>query len=300
MFALFLYLITLASVLEILEDELKKQKQADKPTTPNPVKWLKRFCLQHKLRVSYNVTDELRAFNSEEEELLEFFEVCAKIGSVEATGGSHSFNAARKVAAHALKTKILAYGDFWEEEINKPEDYDSTFEKDYTFVRELGSGGYGKVLEVLNKTTKKSMAIKRLELPSKERKKQQIIRGEIECFPVLAHKNVIRFYRGWFENPPIGWQTRFDLLHGIIDFEELDNTFSDDSDSSDDESDVGQQNATIQTVVSYLYIEMELCKNGTLEKWLQNNLDDRSLALTFFKQLLEGVAYLHENEIVHR
>ena len=76
-----------------------------------------------------------------------------------------------------------------------------------------------------------------------------------------------------FENPPIGWQTRFDLLHGIIDFEELDNTFSDDSDSSDDESDVGQQNATIQTVVSYLYIEMELCKNGTLEKWLQNNFN---------------------------
>ena len=143
------------------------------------------------------------------------------------------------------------------------------------------------------------MAIKRLELPSKERKKQQIVRGEIECFPELAHKNVIRFYRGWYENPPIGWQTRFDLHLGILDFEEVDNIYPDDSDSSDD-VDAGQQNATIQPFVSYLYIEMELCKNGTLEKWLQDNLDERSHALTFFKQLLDGVAYLHENKIVHR
>ena len=276
-------------------DEARK-KAINQPKLPNATKWLNEFCSKHNLTISYNITQKIIGDESD------FFELCAKIGSVEAIGGSHSFFAARKVAANALKAKLLSFGDSWQDEVNSPEDFESQFHKDYNFKGVIGAGAYGKVLEVVNKTTEKTMAIKRMALPSKGHAKQQIIRGEIGCLVDLLHKNVIRFYRGWFENPPIGWQKRYDLQHGIIHSDDEDGTLSLADLESEAENDESEDTSkeTIQMSKSYLYVEMEFCPWGTLEEWLQSHLDNRGLACYFFLEIIKGIEYIHSKSITHR
>ena len=305
--------------MQYLNEERKKHVQGI--ISPNPVKELQKYCLTEKLPpISYTITNDIfdgsknMTYGSKLVHELRvakylsctpyrpsrYLEICAKVGSVEAIGSGKSFNSARKSAAFALKAKLDAYGPDLLKEINKPDEFDSPFENNYELDEQLGGGGFGIVVKATSKSTKMPLAIKRVKLPLKDKDREKIIRGDVECFARLTHPNIVRFYKHWFENPPIGWQKRFDLEHEYEDGHDDTQIYSDESDTEDDETETEKAKATIQTFVSYLYVEMELCSNGTLEKWLRDNLDDRSLALSFFKQLLDGVEHLHKNEIIHR
>ncbi|XP_010189642.1 PREDICTED: interferon-induced, double-stranded RNA-activated protein kinase-like, partial [Mesitornis unicolor] len=52
-----------------------------------------------------------------------------------------------------------------------------------------------------------------------------------------------------------------------------------------------------------LFIQMELCEQGTLENWIENNRKDQKyheMAQNKFLQILKGVKYIHSERLIHR
>lgn len=48
---------------------------------------------------------------------------------------------------------------------------------------------------------------------------------------------------------------------------------------------------------------MEYCDKGTLKQWIDDRRgkeQDKRLALVFFKQITEGVHYIHSKQLIHR
>ena len=152
-------------------------------------------------------------------------------------------------------------------------------------------------METEKKVMNKKRAVKRVRLPVDVEERQNIFRGELNCFAQLEHKNIVRFYHSWAEQPPIGWQEEQDRKRGIED-ETQSIRFDDDSSSP---------NSSIEMLPLYLYIEMELCQQETLRHWLDSDeqlhkVRDQHTAYDYFYQLLEAVAYIHGQspKIIHR
>ncbi|XP_062346234.1 interferon-induced, double-stranded RNA-activated protein kinase [Cinclus cinclus] len=52
-----------------------------------------------------------------------------------------------------------------------------------------------------------------------------------------------------------------------------------------------------------LFIQMEFCEQGTLEKWIAKNREDRqyrAMAQKKFLQIVNGVEYIHSKDLIHR
>ncbi|GMT17928.1 hypothetical protein PFISCL1PPCAC_9225, partial [Pristionchus fissidentatus] len=83
---------------------------------------------------------------------------------------------------------------------------------------------------------------------------------EVERMAELEHKNVVRYYTSWIERPP------------------LERTHSE-----------------------FLYVQMQLCSRS-LQKWLQENANRRDplRMKAFFKQIVEGLGYIHDKGLIHR
>lgn len=48
---------------------------------------------------------------------------------------------------------------------------------------------------------------------------------------------------------------------------------------------------------------MELCEQGPLEKWIENNRQNQNyheMAQDKFSQILKGVDYIHSKNLIHR
>ena len=81
----------------------------------------------------------------------------------------------------------------------------SRFLTDFDLVRVLGKGGFGVVFEVKNKLDDCNYAIKRILLPSKKESRERVMR-EVKTLANCEHKNIVRYFHAWVEQPPKGWQ----------------------------------------------------------------------------------------------
>lgn len=85
------------------------------------------------------------------------------------------------------------------------ENYSSRFLEDFDLMRCLGKGGFGVVFEVRNKLDDCNYAVKRILLPSKQESRERVLR-EVKTLANCEHKNIVRYFHAWVEQPPKGWQ----------------------------------------------------------------------------------------------
>ncbi|XP_048154152.1 interferon-induced, double-stranded RNA-activated protein kinase isoform X2 [Corvus hawaiiensis] len=96
------------------------------------------------------------------------------------------------------------------------------------------------------------------------------VEREAEGLARLTHENIVRYHSSW---------KGYDHIK-----------YSDSSQNSDKK-------------ICCLFIQMEFCKQGTLEKWIAKNREDRKyyvMAQNKFLQIVKGVEYIHSEKLIHR
>ena len=154
--------------------------------------------------------------------------------------------------------------------------YINKYRNNYNELYQLGSGGFGSVYKVFHKFEKKFYAIKKVFLTEDLIKEQYNIFSEIELFSSFEHKHIIKYNTSWVD---------FDISSII----EYNMTFDE------------YKNNSINSLCPILFIQMELCE-FTLKDYIQSymlsdSIDER---IEYFKQILYGIKYLHDNNIIHR
>lgn len=87
--------------------------------------------------------------------------------------------------------------------------YTSRFLTDFDLVTCLGKGGFGVVFEVRNKLDDCNYAVKRILLPAKKESRDRVMR-EVKTLANCEHKNIVRYFHAWVEQPPKDWQEKKD------------------------------------------------------------------------------------------
>ncbi|XP_077284738.1 eukaryotic translation initiation factor 2-alpha kinase-like isoform X2 [Arctopsyche grandis] len=170
----------------------------------------------------------------------------------------------------------------------KDEKYNSEFFNTFEYIKVLGNGAFGSVFEARHRHANCNYAIKRID--KKEYELDQIVR-EVQAQANLDHVNLVRYYHSWLEEPPLNWDDPLEL--------ELEN-----EESSLDSSQPGSYPTSYEpSKKAYFYIQMQLCKEGNLRDWLTkyNVFEERSKKyVSYFKQIVSGVEYIHEQGFIHR
>nr|XP_044993724.1 interferon-induced, double-stranded RNA-activated protein kinase isoform X2 [Jaculus jaculus] len=141
---------------------------------------------------------------------------------------------------------------------------DSRFTKDFEEIEEIGSGAYGQVFKAKHRIDRKTYAIKRIKYNRVKAER------EVRALATLKHENIVHYHVCW--------------------------------DGLDYDPEASARNA-LRSKTKCLFIQMEFCDKGTLEKWLENRKRgelDKALALEFFEQITTGVDYIHSKGLIHR
>lgn len=92
---------------------------------------------------------------------------------------------------------------------NGTEGFSSRFLEDFKLIQCLGKGGFGIVFQVKHKHDDCDYAIKRITLPNEDKSQARVLR-EVKALAKLDHKNIIRYFSCWKEQPPLGWEEEHD------------------------------------------------------------------------------------------
>ena len=134
----------------------------------------------------------------------------------------------------------------------------SIFERQYKFIRSLGQGAFGVVVEAQNRVSGQKVAIKGINIV-RGQDVDKILR-EVQLVANLGHHpNVLRIGHAWIEK------------------------------------------SSSPITAHLLYFTMELCQDGTLRTWLDENVErDSQEIMSFFKQLVRGISHIHKAGLIHR
>ncbi|XP_042357884.1 interferon-induced, double-stranded RNA-activated protein kinase-like isoform X2 [Plectropomus leopardus] len=156
----------------------------------------------------------------------------------------------------------------------------SRFTSEFDNIVRLGKGAFGRVFKAKQKLLRKDYAVKIVRC--KEMKKAL---REAMALSDLHHRNIVRYYSCWLEDTEYQW------------------------DSAEDSGSTSQ--STVNSLVKFLYIQMELCDTKTLRVWIdeKNILNvkkslrdskrrDESLAIT--QEIVSAVEYIHSKMLIHR
>lgn len=169
----------------------------------------------------------------------------------------------------------------------------SRYLNDFEEICLLGTGGFGHVVLCKNKLDGRHYAMKKIRLKDKSLSVNDKILREVATLSRLQHQHVVRYYQAWFET---GVGSPAGMLadgSGYLDSSEdctietssLDNTFE----SQD------------RVQATYLYIQMEYCPR-TLRQVFDSHTSpiDKELTWHMFRQIVEGLAHIHGQGIIHR
>uniref|UniRef100_W5NG38 non-specific serine/threonine protein kinase n=1 Tax=Lepisosteus oculatus TaxID=7918 RepID=W5NG38_LEPOC len=144
------------------------------------------------------------------------------------------------------------------------------FLQDFDLIETIDKGGFGSVFKARRKLEGKHYAVKIVKhTPKAER--------EVGALAGLQHQYIVRYFSSWLEDT-------------MYQAEKTDS-------SSSSSSGPG-------TPKEFLYIQMELCEGGTLRSWIDQEQDgrpkDKEKTMSIFRQIVEGVKYIHSKQLIHR
>ncbi|NXP52376.1 E2AK2 kinase, partial [Heliornis fulica] len=137
------------------------------------------------------------------------------------------------------------------------------FLKRFKNIEHIGNGGYGNVFKATEILDERTCAIKRVQFT------ENVMR-EVKQLAKLDHENIVRYYCSW---------------------------------KGQDVICLPDSSATTDKETMCLFIQMELCEQGSLENWIDQNREDKKyhqMAQNKFLQILEGVKYIHSEGLIHR
>ncbi|XP_004422047.1 PREDICTED: eukaryotic translation initiation factor 2-alpha kinase 4 [Ceratotherium simum simum] len=167
----------------------------------------------------------------------------------------------------------------------------------------LGKGAFGAVIKVQNKLDGCCYAVKRIVI-NPASKHFRRIKGEVTLLSRLHHENIVRYYNAWIERqerpagpgtppPDAGPQAR--------DGRALPQMISVDEDCNGKNSCHESEPLATTEAVHYLYIQMEYCEKSTLRDTIDQGLYRDTIRLwRLFREILDGLAYIHEKGMIHR
>ncbi|KAK7312406.1 hypothetical protein VNO77_36234 [Canavalia gladiata] len=165
----------------------------------------------------------------------------------------------------------------------------SRYLNDFEELQPLGHGGFGHVVLCKNKLDGRQYAVKKIRL--KDKSMPDRILREVATLSRLQHQHVVRYYQAWFETGVAdsygdsAWGSKTPVS----------STFSYKAATSNDA--YGHEN---QLESTYLYIQMEYCPRTLRQLFESYNHFDKELAWHLFRQIVEGLAHIHGQGIIHR
>ncbi|GAA0140422.1 non-receptor serine/threonine protein kinase [Lithospermum erythrorhizon] len=166
----------------------------------------------------------------------------------------------------------------------------SRYLNDFEELQTLGHGGFGLVVLCKNKLDGRQYAVKMILLKDKRPPVNDRILREVATLSRLQHQHVVRYYQAWFETGVVG---------GFADNSPSSRTAASSNFSYLDasSSDGGQENKVEST---YLYIQMEYCPRTLRQMFESYGHFDKDLAWHLSRQIVEGLAHIHGQGIIHR
>ncbi|CAM8889811.1 unnamed protein product [Rhodiola kirilowii] len=149
----------------------------------------------------------------------------------------------------------------------------SRYEQDFEHIKKLGKGGFGRVFKARHQLDNKPYAVKMVKIT--ENNSEEAV-SEARIMSCLCHCHIVRYHQAWYDS----------FLDVIYNANEGDSSCSELS-SEDDE---GSEKL-------FLCIQMELC-HRTLHDDLTSGVD-QIVKEHVLKQILEAVAYMHDQGTIH-
>ncbi|KAG5493188.1 hypothetical protein GH5_01928 [Leishmania sp. Ghana 2012 LV757] len=179
------------------------------------------------------------------------------------------------------------------------------FQLHFKVLEKVGFGGEGSVFCVEHRVTHARYAIKVIHIH--EQDEERVVQ-EAVLHSSFDNANVVRFYFCWIEDISVSTANRLQLCR--CDEDGLDTasmTFSDNSlmmsasDKTNGHSTDVDTDSLAGDTYHMLFIQMEYFPLGTLADWLRRRTGFFRLeVLRYMKQIGEGLAYLHNQDVVHR
>ncbi|EDV29467.1 uncharacterized protein TRIADDRAFT_51839 [Trichoplax adhaerens] len=187
----------------------------------------------------------------------------------------------------------------------------SRLHDEFSTIELLGKGGFGDVMKVQKKLDGCYYAIKKIKLDANFAKK---ILQEVLVISRMHHENVVRYYNSWIETETkeekesnssnedstedledvINVPGRIQLItkpevSSSMDFIEFVRDDEDDAECEDDDSD------------EFIVDKMEYCEKNNLRTVIDEGIYKNEEKLwQYFGEIVQGLAYIHEQGILHR
>ncbi|KNA15063.1 hypothetical protein SOVF_101340 isoform C [Spinacia oleracea] len=167
----------------------------------------------------------------------------------------------------------------------------SRYLNDFEELQSLGHGGFGHVVLCKNKLDGRQYALKMIRLKDKSLPVNDRILREVATLARLQHQHVVRYYQAWIETGVAGH------LEDNMSGSKTGRSFSFSCNAGSFSDIVGQEDMLESP---YLYIQMEYCPRTLRELFDSYRHFDKDLAWHLFRQIVEGLAHIHGQGIIHR
>lgn len=172
---------------------------------------------------------------------------------------------------------------------------DMSLFNNYKICELIGSGSFANVYKVFNPLDNNNYAIKKIGVKNNF---QGI--SEIRSMARLSHKNIVRYHTSWIETLKINRNINnldnnlleYETSSKLIKFEEGSYSVNESFGSEESEYDENSYN-------KFIFIQMELCKQN-LKEYLKENKLNFNEKIKICIQIIEGIKYIHDNNIIHR